>query len=212
MTDLALDDRFFEVTGELREARIAHAELEKAIADRRARRVRLLEAFADGDDQAADLVRGLKAEIDGLGEQLARLQGEIELASGKVGAVEHLRRVKDIREAALSENVEVKQQARAKLRQAISAIINSVTIEKTPRGEKVYTIAFIGGVLGVRIDTKGQIEDIVSHAMGRPLWEFLPADKQSLVEPLVRRIQEQRTVQRVNRLARERREANRPRS
>ncbi|PZR32610.1 recombinase family protein [Caulobacter segnis] len=188
--DLAMDDRFFQVTGELREAQIKRAELEKVIADKRARRKRIMSNFDEDDQDALDMARDLKTEIDGLTEELQQTIGDIERASGKVGAVEHLRRVNDIREAAMSDDPLVSQQARSKLRQAFSAIINSVRIERTNDGEKVFVIAFLGGVLGVRIDTQGQVIDSVSHALGKPLWQHLPADQQALAEPLIRRIKE----------------------
>ncbi len=199
--DLALDDRFFQVTGELREAQIRKAELEKVIGDKRSRRKRIMSNFDEDDQDALDMARDLKTEIDGLTEELQETVASIERASGKVGAVEHLRRVNDIREAAKSDDPLVSQQARAKLRQAFSAIINSVRIERTNDGEKVFVIAFLSGVLGVRIDTQGQVIDVASHALGKPLWQHLPADQQALAEPLIRRIKEHQTAKKLRTLA-----------
>lgn len=187
--DLALDDRFFEASGELRELQIQQAEIDKAIGEKMARRERLMRSFDDDDDQAVGLIRTLKAEIDGFKTQLAEIKSGIIRASGKVGAVEHLRRVNGIREAAASTDPMVREQARAKLRQAFSAIINQVSIERGEDGEKVFTLSLMGGVLGVQIDARGRVLAKVTEALGRPLWETLSAENRALLEPLIRRIQ-----------------------
>ena len=186
--DLALDDRFFAATGALREAQIRTAELEKAIASKRGARERLMTLFEAGDDMVVDRMRKLKAELDDLTSQLETAKADIERASGKVGAVEHLRRVRDIREAAMSEDEAVRQQARAKLRQAFSAIVNSVAIEVS-EGQKVFTIAFLGGVMAARINTRGEIIGGVSDAAGKPLADYLSPEQQAVAEPLIRRIE-----------------------
>src|SRR5205807_913865 len=64
--DLAMDDRFFEVTGELRELRIKKAEREKTIAIKREARNRVLRVFEAGDDQMEDRLKELKEEISQL--------------------------------------------------------------------------------------------------------------------------------------------------
>jgi DNA invertase Pin-like site-specific DNA recombinase len=201
--DLALDDRFFEATGELREGQIKQAELEKAIADKRARRKRIMSAFDDDDQDAIDLARNLKVEIESLTAQLVSVREALERASGRVGAVEHLRRVGDIREAAKSDNPMVREQARGKLRQAFSAILYSVSAERTtlepefnvggpPVILKVFTLTFLEGILGVRIDTKGRIVDAVDQALGKPLWDCLTTEQRAVAEPLIKRIKAQR--------------------
>lgn len=186
--DLALDDRFFEASGELREFQIRKAELEKLIADRRSRRSRIMATFEEDDADAIQLAKRLKTEIDGLNAQLAETEADILKASGKVGAAEHLRRVNDIREAATSDDPHVREQARGKLRLALSAILNSVEIERTPDGQRVFTLTFLNGVMAVRINTKGKVVDARTEAAGTPLWEFLSPDRRALTEPLIRRI------------------------
>jgi hypothetical protein len=196
--DLALDDRFFEASGDLREARNRFAELEKAVAAKRARRKDLMRAFDPSDTDAFDVANDLKLEIEALTEQMAVAQADLARASGKTSAVEHLRRTNDIREAAASDDPRIAEEARGKLRQAIGAIINSVSIEETGDGLKVFTVAFMAGVLGVRIDTKGKIVGSVSEAAGKPLWEHLAPERRALVEPLIKRIEAQQTIEKLN--------------
>lgn len=181
--DLALDDRFFQATGELREGRIRKAELEKAITDKKSFRLRLMEKFGEsGDEEAAELLAKARAQLDDLTIQLAKVEEDIVQASGKVGDVEHLRRVGDIREAAQSENREVREQARSKLRQAMSAIVNHVDLEKAEHGEKVFELALLGGVLAARIDTKGRVLNIITPDVG-----FTEVQR-AMVEPLLKRM------------------------
>lgn len=190
--DLALDDRFFEATGELREGQRRKAELEKAIGDTRRKRRRWMDEFEAGDDDpdVKQRIADLKAEIETLAKEMAEVDAAIERASGKVNAVEHLRRVTDIREAAKSDDLAVREQARGKLKLAFSVILNSVEIDRTPEGLKVFTVAFLGGILAVRIDTKGNLVADVSHAAGKPLYEYLSPEQRAVAEPLIRRIQE----------------------
>jgi DNA invertase Pin-like site-specific DNA recombinase len=189
--DLALDDRFFEATGELKNLRIKKAETEKAIDDKRQARRRLINFLEEGDDQMLDRVRDLKAAIDGQIAALADLETAIEKASGKMGAIEHLSRVNEIREAARSDDRDVREQARAKLQRALGAITNSVAIERQGNMEKVFTLALAGPILAVRINTKGQIVGTISDALGKPLHEHLSDGMRAALAPLIQRIQHQ---------------------
>ena len=201
--DLALDDRFFEDSGDLRDARNRIAELEKAMADRRARRQGLMRSFDESDPDATTIANELKVEIDTLAAQMAVAKGNIERASGRASAVEHLRRTNDIREAASSDDPRIAEEARSKLRQAFGSIINSVSIERArDSGLKVFTVAFAAGILGVRIDTKGKVVGSVSRALGKPLWEHLDLERRAQVEPLIQRIEAQQTVVKLNQLTR----------
>lgn len=186
--DLALDDRFFEATGQLRLARNHRAELEKQIAERRAKRKQIMRNFREDDEDAKDLLGELAVEVDALSLRLTQAEAQIESATGKVGAVEHLRRVNDIRAAAVSEDPLVREQARSKLRQAFTAILAGVDIERTAEGEKIFTVSFLGGLLGVRINTEGVVVARVSEALGKPLHEFLTPEQRKVAEPLIRRM------------------------
>ena len=186
--DLALDDRFFRADGELRDLRVKVAELEKSIADKKKARSRLIEMFADGDDQLRDRIFATRTEIDELTDILASVTATLNQASGKATAVDHLRRVNDIRESAASVDPLVREQARAKLRTAFGAILNSVAIEHSGDGTKVFTVAFLGGILSVRFDTKGQLISGISDVLGQPIWH--PANQQPAeLQPLIRRIE-----------------------
>lgn len=189
--DLALDDRFFEATSSLRQGRIRKAEIEKAIRDKAAGRFKLVVEFENGrdDPQVRDLIAMRKEEIDALTADLAQVEEEIQKASGRVGNVEHLRRVGDIREAAKSVDAAERVQARSKLRLALSAIVMSVDIERDETGEKVFTVILKGGVMAVRINTKGKVKKAVADALGKPLWSFLPLEQQEVLAPLIRRIE-----------------------
>lgn len=186
--DLALDDRFFEARGELRELQVREAELEKLIGERMTQREKMMRTFDEDDDQAKDLMRKLKVDINGFKAQLAETKAGIEKASGKVGAVEHLRRVNDIREAANSDEPLEREHARAKLRQAFTGITNLVSIERQ-HGRKVFTLSLKGGVMGVQIDTAGAVLGTVTHAFGEPLWRALSAENRFVLEPLIKRVE-----------------------
>jgi DNA invertase Pin-like site-specific DNA recombinase len=186
--DLALDDRFFESSGDLKRLRVAKAEAEKAIADKRQARARLMTFLEDGDDQMLGRVRELKVEIDRLATDLAVIETDLQKAAGKVGDIEHLSRVNDIREAAKSDDANTREQARAKLQRALAAIIGSVAIERDDIGRKVFTVALAGGVLAARFDDKGEVIGLITDAAGKPLYENLDDEDRETLAPLIKRI------------------------
>ncbi|WP_306003071.1 recombinase family protein [Brevundimonas sp. C43] len=187
--DLALDDRFFEATGELGRARIRKAEIEKTLADRRAFKMNLLRSFSGQDQEVATVIAEASEDISRLTAELTEVEAAISVASGKVGNVEHLRRVNDIREAAKSPENAVRNQARSKLRQALSTIVMSVDIERDEEDERVFTVILRGGVMAVRIDVKGRIKKSVSDAVGQPLYSYLTDDQREVLAPLIQRIE-----------------------
>jgi hypothetical protein len=189
--DLALDDRFFEATGELRELQVKKAEIEKAITDAtraRAKNVRMNEQRDDVDQMLEDRIHELKIEIDSLHGALATVEQDIDRAAGKVGAAEHLKRVGDIRAAAGSDDENVREQARAKLVLALGAITQGVEIEVID-GERIFTLILKGGVLAVRILSDGKIDRILSDSLGRPLDSYLADQQREAIAPLIRRIE-----------------------
>jgi hypothetical protein len=192
--DLAMDDRFFEATGELREAQRRKAELEKAIADTRRKRKLWMDRHEEdqNDRDVIERMDSLKADLARLTGELAEVEAAVETASGKVNAVEHLRRVADIREAAKSEDKAVREQARGKLKLALSAIVNHVEIVRTAEGLKVFRVALLGGVVAIQIDTEGRVVDDIDQVGGRPLYEYLSAEHRAMAEPLIRRLREHR--------------------
>lgn len=187
--DLALDDRFFEATGELGRGRVRRAEINKALADRREAKLTLLRAFKGDDPEVKLVIDEATAEIERLTEELAEVEKSIQIASGKVGNIEHLRRVVDIREAAKSEEEEVRVQARSKLRLALTTIVSRVEIERDPTGQRVFTVILRGGVLAARIDLNGRITKVLSEALGRPLHSYAPDSMRDLLAPLIQRIE-----------------------
>lgn len=187
--DLALDDRFFEASGDLRESRVKKAEIEKQMVDKRAFRARLLQKFGDGDDQAVEMIMKVREEIDALTADLAEADQAISTATGKVGHIEHLKRCGDIREAAKSEDPEVSSQARSKLRLALKAIVQSVEIERDPEGVKVFTAIVAHGIMAVRITDKGKVQRKITHTGDRPISDFLSSVKREELAPLLARIE-----------------------
>ena len=95
----------------------------------------------------------------------------------------------DIREAAKSPEDAVRKQARSKLRQALSAIVMSVDVERDEEDERVFTVILRGGMMAVRIDTKGRIKKAVSDAVGQPLYSYLTDDQREVLAPLIQRIE-----------------------
>jgi DNA invertase Pin-like site-specific DNA recombinase len=193
--DLALDDSFFEMTDELKNLRIKKAETEKALGEKRNARSRLINFLEDGDDQMLDRINYLRLEINNLIVILEDFKNAIEKASGKIGAIEQLSRANELRGAARSDDPSVREHARAKLQRALAAITNSVVIELNGNLEKVFTLIFAGGVLAVRINTKGQIVDAVSDALGRPLHQYLSEKMKITLAPLIMRIENRTHIQ-----------------
>lgn len=188
LLDLALEDRFFEATGDLGRARIRKAEIEKALADRRDRKLTLMREWGS-DPEAKIVIAELSQEIDALMSDLAETEDAIRVATGDVSNIEHLRRVGDIREAAKSNNLEIRIQARSKLRLAMTTIVSRVEIERDPAGLKVFTLMLRGGVMAARIDMKGGVRQMLSEANGKPLHSYLPQATQDILKPLIDRIE-----------------------
>lgn len=186
--DLALEDRFFEATGELGRGRIRKAEIEKALGDRRAHKLTLMREFGF-DPEARIVIDETTAEIEHLTVELTAVEKTIASATGSVGNIEHLRRVGDIRLAAKSDVEEVRVQARSKLRLALKTIVTRVEIERDPTGERVFTLMLRGGVMAARIDAKGRVKKVLSDANGRPLHSYLPQATQDILAPLIQRIE-----------------------
>lgn len=189
LLDLALDDRFFEASGDLGRGRITKAEIEKSLVDRRAFKMNLLRSFSGNDAEVAAVIAEATEDIARLSDELAEVEKAIAIATGKVGNIEHLRRVNDIREAAKSPEETVRKQARSKLRLALSTIVMTVDIERDERGERVFTVILRGGVMAVRIDTKGRVQKLISDALGKPLWSHLSSSDQEALAPLIARIE-----------------------
>lgn len=189
LLDLALDDRFFAVAGELKAGRVRKAEIEKEIADKRTYRKNLMRSFKANDKDAQDLIDEAAAEIETLETELVTVDAAILSATGKVGNIEHLRRVGDIREAAHSKDDATRVQARSKLRLAMSGIVQSVDIEHDQDDVKVFTVILKGGIMAVRITDKGKVQKAVSEALGKPLWAHLPPEDQAQLMPLIKRIE-----------------------
>ena len=189
MLDLALDDRFFAVAGELKTGRVRKAEIEKLVLDKRARRRKMMDKFDLDDQDAMAMIATAKEEIDALEAELETVKAAIQTATGKVGNIEHLRRVGDIRTAAQSENEATRKQARSKLRLALSEIIQSVDIERDQDGVKVFTVILRGGIMAVRITDKGKVQATVREALEKPLWAHLPPEHQEQLAPLIKRIE-----------------------
>lgn len=187
--DLALDDRFFAATGELGRARVRKAEIEKSLTDRRAFKMNLLRSFSGTDPEVAAVIAEATDDITRLTAELVEVEATITTASGKVGNIEHLRRVNDIRAAAESPDDDVRNQARSKLRKALSTIVMSVDIERDEQGAPFFTIILAGGIMAVRIDTKGRVIQAVSDAAGQPLYSYLPEDQREVLAPLIQRIE-----------------------
>ena len=187
--DLALDDRFFQATGDLGRGRIRKAEIEKALADRRAFKLNLLRSFSGDDPEVAAVITEATDDITRLTDELGEVEKAIAVATGKVGNIEHLRRVNDIREAAKSQEEAVRNQARSKLRLALSTIVMTVDIERDEEGERVFTVILRGGVMAVRIDTKGKIKKSVLDAVGQPLYSYLTGEQREVLAPLIIRIE-----------------------
>ena len=190
--DLALDDRFFAATGDLGKARTRKAEIEKELNDRRAFKLNLIRNFTTPDPEVAVVIQEATADIDRLSVEMDEVERAIQTASGKVADVEHLRRVGDIREAAKSDDEATRMQARAKLGRAMRTIVGEVEIKRDPEGEKTFDVILKGGVMMVRIDTKGRVKAQLDEMFGEPLWTRISVENQVMLAPLIRRLEARR--------------------
>ena len=188
--DLALGDRYFEASGDLRQLRVREAELEKVIRERRARREKLMLTFAEDDELALELMHVLKGEISSFRKQLNQTRANIEIASGKACAADHMRRVNDIRQAADSNDLTIRDHARSKLRLALSSIINRVTIERRD-GLKVFTLSLIGGAIGTQISDKGVLVATLTEPVIGSRAHDLTVESRKVLEPLRKRLEQQ---------------------
>lgn len=188
LLDLALDDRFFVGAGELRKALDRVAELEKALGDARAARQRLITLFADGDDQLAEEVVERKQAIELIEADLTTAKAELATASGRVNDAEHLRRVEDVRAVATGPEGRERNEARGRLKSALGAIVMNVSIDVVD-GNRCFTVYLVKGTAGIRINTRGEVMNVVDSAMRGPLYTYLSAEEQESIAPLIRRLE-----------------------
>jgi DNA invertase Pin-like site-specific DNA recombinase len=180
--DLALDDRFFAATTELRDLRVKRAELTKTINDLTVQRDGWLTLYKPGDTQTAGRINESWDRLTDLKASGTQLDVAIAMASGQVEAAEHISRVNDIREAAASPDLNVREQARGRLKRAIRTIVHGLHVERVD-GQKVFTLMLMAGVIAVRFNDKGEVIDAVQG--------HLPTAQTEggvLIEPLLQRL------------------------
>ena len=153
---LAMDDQHFATVDESAplEARVYALREECAAVEQRM--ARLLDMLEDGDDAIIARYRARKLELDDARQRLADAEEELEIARGKVSQDEHLRRVAEVRELMDSSDDELRFQARARVKEALGSLVETMRFNPDNgrvyvtliEGMRVLTIAHDGSVSG----------------------------------------------------------------
>jgi DNA invertase Pin-like site-specific DNA recombinase len=157
MLHLALDDRFFSRPDDLRPLALEVANLEKMVADQKAKARRLSDRIFSTDDpdpiwieQQADL-RPLIRNNENCLEEARRVLAD---ARGTVTSEVHLQRVLEVREAMRSEDRNVAMAAARSVRDAVSSVVDLVMTDVGPDGEKSMLVFMAGTLITFRVSDK----------------------------------------------------------
>jgi DNA invertase Pin-like site-specific DNA recombinase len=155
-----LDSSFFTVADKSNEARIALAEHDKKLGDKREERDNtrgLLRRFPDDTQLEADWVQ-LSAEVRDMEQERIKLAADLADATGVISEAEHLRRVHNFRHALYDEDEDVKRIARLRVRDAFRAIITHLVCKQDEDGEnKEVQVALANGLITCIFDNKGNL-------------------------------------------------------
>ncbi|MBB5715867.1 recombinase family protein [Sphingomonas aerophila] len=153
-----LDNSFFSAADKTAELRIALAEQEKRLGDRREERdnTRALLRRFPGDDQLAGDWQRLSEDVRALEQERVSLSAALAEASGAISDVEHLRKVHNFRQALDDEDEEVRRTARLRVRDAFRAVITHLVCKQDGE-EKLVQLALANGLVTCVFDNKGKL-------------------------------------------------------
>jgi DNA invertase Pin-like site-specific DNA recombinase len=155
---LALDDRFFAAPDRTGELVIKVAEVQKAVDDRNEQAARLAKVLARVDDapHVEQELISTQREIRELEAQCSRLEEALAAARGAVTPAEHLRRVRDVRNALDDADPDIRRAARLKVQGALRELGCRVECEVDENGERQIGLMLRGGMYASIYDNQGR--------------------------------------------------------
>lgn len=156
---LALDDRYFASADETTSLVLALAEQDKAISDQQAQIDRLVDVMARVHTSPALEARLVEAEqaLRGLSSKREETAKTLKIARGQVSPVEHLNRVREVREALADPSPSIQREARLRVHNALSALGGIVVCEDDPEEGRQIGLFLPNGVLACVFDTSGNV-------------------------------------------------------
>lgn len=154
---LALDDTFFQRPDETKPLITALAEINKAIENKEAEQTRLLGFVMRNPDasEAEEMLNTMRPELASIKAQRDKLEDNLQRARGAVSPEEHLKRVMQVSNAIYSDEPEVAEAARRKVRDAVHEIVDSVVCEAKP--DKRIQMSLAGGRIAYQFDNRGNV-------------------------------------------------------
>lgn len=183
--DLALDDRWFTKSDDTHASAIAFAEAQKRRGEHDARLQRAVDMMLDnevGDVFAARIPELRRAVIDAKSAE-AEAQDALERARGAVSPAEHQRRVMSVRSAIEVEDPDVRVDARLRVTQALSGIIDRIECHLDGEWGRSFWVTLKLDLFRIVIDQDGVVWEQV---MMKPETGGDPANVK-LLEDIVRR-------------------------
>lgn len=169
MLHLSLDDTHFSKVEETAPLLARVADLRKEREQAQAKVNNLLDLIEAGSGSATlgGRLDAREAELAGLDQALAAAETELELARGKVSDEDHLKRVKEVREAMDSDDEDERQQARRLVRTAIQSLVEHIVFARKKVSEGKYdrriTMTLVGLHTTFWFDGAGNLLRVRDH-------------------------------------------------
>lgn len=154
MLHLAMDDRFFSRPDNVRPLVLEVADLEKLLADTKAKARRIGDRINGQDDPPAlwlEQEAGYLKIIDTTQGRLKSARKALEDARGTVSPEAHLQRVLEVREAMRGDDREVAMAAARKVKDAVRGVVDVITSDRGPAGEKSMLVFMVGTLVTFRV-------------------------------------------------------------
>ncbi|MFN3558920.1 MAG: recombinase family protein [Brevundimonas sp.] len=154
MLHLAMDDRFFARPDNVRPLVLEVAELEKLLADTKAKARRIGDRINGQDDPPAlwlEQEAGYLKIIATTESRLESARKALEDARGTVSPEAHLQRVLEVREAMRGEDRAVAMVAARKVKDAVRGVVDVITSDRGPAGEKSMLVFMAGTLITFRV-------------------------------------------------------------
>lgn len=163
---MALEDKHFKRADQSGRLAVELATIDKAVVNKKEEVQRLVRLLSRQD------IPEVEIELEGASQELRKLEGErdevaaqLAAARGSVSPAEHLQRVMEIRAAIHAPDEETRLAARAKVHEAIKAVVHGVLCNTadTTFGEPRKTITLFKPLGNIIFDTEGNRLDDGRH-------------------------------------------------
>lgn len=156
----ALDDTFFRNSTEARDRQNQLAEAEKNVRDLQARVERAVDYLLNNPSGAVQgRLEKLEVELADAEQGVTDARVALRRVEGAVSPNEELARISEVREAIASDDIEVRNLARAKVTAALKGIVDMVICDPadTYGGQvrRTLTVVCVGGVQNFKFENKG---------------------------------------------------------